>query len=198
MLTLIDLIFRTPYNLRTGTNITMPQQKTTTYQNSFFPKSIKDWNEQTTKDREIGTINTYRDHHKKNSGFKVNVLYHLYSSKAAINHTRIRLGLSGLASQRFDYKHITDPKCIRCNAKSESPAHFFLTCPSYSVQRADFIREICQIFQNNNIEVNLAKKSSQNFVLNTILRGSILLDDLNNGIIFFLTQLYIQKTQRFP
>jgi hypothetical protein len=189
---------RTPYNLRTGSNITIPQQKTTTYQNSFFPKSIKDWNEQTKEEREIGTINTYKEHHKKNSGFKVNVLHHLFSSKSATNHTRIRLGLSGLASQRFDYKHITDPKCIGCNAKSESPAHFFLSCPSFTAHRTDFIRETCQIFQNNNIEVDLTKKSSQQFFINSILRGTLLLDDLNNGIIFLLTQSYIQKNQRFP
>jgi hypothetical protein len=189
---------RTSYNLRTGSNITMPQLKTSTYQNSFFPKSIKNWNELAMKDREIGTIQTFKEHQKKNSGFKVNVLYHLLSSKAATNHTRIRLGLSGLASQRYDYKHITDPKCIRCNAKSESPAHYFLKCPSYAAQRIDFLREICQILQNNNIEVNFAKKSFENSFINIILRGSLLLDDLNNGIIFFFTQSYIQKTQRFP
>ena len=143
------------------------------------------------KDREIDTIHTFKEHQKKNSGFNVNVLYHLYSSKAAINDTRIRLGLSGLASQRFDYKHIKDPKCSRCNAKSESPAHFFLTCPSYAAHRIDFLREICHIFQNNNIEVDLAKKSAQNFFVNTILRGSLHLDDLKNGIIFLLTQSYI-------
>jgi hypothetical protein len=189
---------RTSYNLRTGSNITMPQLKTTTYQNSFFPKSIKNWNELAVKDREIGTIQTFKEHQKKNSGFKVNVLYHLLSSKAAINHTRIRLGLSGLASQRFDYKHITDPKCIQCNAKSESPAHYFLMCPSYAAQRIEFLRETCHILQTNNIEVNFEKKSSVNSFINTILRGSLLLDDLNNGIIFYFTQSYIQKTQRFP
>jgi hypothetical protein len=35
---------RTTYDLRTGMNITQPQTKTTTYQKSFFPQSIKDWN----------------------------------------------------------------------------------------------------------------------------------------------------------
>jgi hypothetical protein len=189
---------RTPYNLRTGHNVTMPQLKTSTYQNSFFPQSIKNWNELPTKNREVGTIHTFKEHQKKNSGYKINILYHLFSSKAAINHTRIRLGLSGLASQRFDYKHIKNPICIRCNAKSESPAHFFLLCPSYAAQRIDFLREICLILHNNNIEVDFTKKSFQNFFINTVLRGSILLDDLNNGTIFFVTQLYIQQTQRFP
>jgi hypothetical protein len=189
---------RTTYNLRTGQNVTMPQQKTSTYQNSFFPKSIKNWNELSIRDREVGTIQTFKEHQKKTSGFKVNILYHLYSSKSAINHTRIRLGLSGLASQRFDYKHIKDPICTRCNAKSESPAHYFLKCPSYAAHRPFFLREICLIFQNNNIEVDLAKPSFQKIFINTILRGSLLLDDLNNGTIFFLTQLYIQQTQRFP
>jgi hypothetical protein len=172
--------------------------KTSTYQNSYFPQSIKDWNELATRDREIGTINTFKEHLKKKSGFKVNHLYHLYSTKAALNHTRIRLGLSGLASQRFDYKHIKDPKCTRCNAKSESPAHFFLTCPLYAAHRVEFLGQICHVLQNNGIEVDLTKTNSIKFFINTILRGSPLLDDLNNGIIFVFTQSFIQKSQRFP
>jgi hypothetical protein len=130
---------RTPYHLRTGSNITMPQVRTSTYQNSYFPQSINDWNELPMAQREVGTINTFKEYHKKSSGFKINHLYHLYSSKAALNHTRIRLGLSGLAGQRFDYNHIEDPKCIKCNAKVEDPVHYFLLCPSFSIHRNEFL-----------------------------------------------------------
>jgi hypothetical protein len=77
----------------------MPQIRALTYQNSFFPQSIKNWNELSKKDREICT---FKEHQNKKSGFKNNHLYHLYSSKAATNHTRIKLGLSGLASQCCD------------------------------------------------------------------------------------------------
>jgi hypothetical protein len=189
---------RTVYNLRTGSNITMPQIKTSTYQNSYFPQSIKDWNELAPKYREIGTLVTFKEHQKKNIGYKTNHLYHLYSSKAAINHTRIRLGLSGLASQRCDYKHIKDPKCIKCNAKVENPAHYFLNCPAYAAHRVEFLGEICRILHNHGIEVDFSRVRSKQFFISTILRGSPLLDDLNNGIIVVFTQNFIRNTQRFP
>jgi hypothetical protein len=189
---------RTTYNLRTGSNITMPQIKTSTYQKSYFPQSIKDWNELAYKDREIGTIATFKEYQKKKLGYKINHTYHLYSSRAAVNHTRIRLGLSGLASQRHDYKHIKDPKCIKCNAKVENPAHYFLNCPAYAAHRAEFLAETCHILQINGIGVDLTRVRSRTFFINTILKGSLLLDDLNNGIIFTFTQEYIRKTQRFP
>jgi hypothetical protein len=189
---------RTIYNLRTGCNITMPQIKTSTYQNSYFPQSIKDWNNLAKIDKEIISINTFKEHQKKNSGYKVNHLYHLYSTKAAVNHTRIRLGLSGLASQRFDYKHIKDPKCPICNAKVESPVHYFLTCPAYAAYRDEFFGEVCRILHANGLEVNFRTPRSRKSFINTILRGSILLSDLENGIIFVYTQSFIRNTQRFP
>ena len=137
------------HNLRTGSNVTMPQIRTSTYQNSFFLQSIKNWNKLSKKDRELGTICTFKEHQNKRSGFKNNHLYHLYSSRAATNHTRIRLGLSGLASQRCDYKHIEDPKCQKCNAKVEDPAHYFLACPIYAACRVEFMGEVCRILQDN-------------------------------------------------
>ena len=189
---------RTPYNLRTGSNITMPQQKTSTYQRSYFPQSIKDWNEIALKHREIGTIDAFKEHQKKTCSYKINHLYHLYSTRAAINQTRIRLGLSGLASQRCDYNHIKDPKCIKCNDKCESPAHYFLTCPAYAAHRVEFLEQICRILQENGIEVDLTRTSFRKLFINTILKGSPLLDDLNNGLIFVITQSFIQNSQRFP
>jgi hypothetical protein len=108
------------------------------------------------------------------------------------------LGLSGLASQRFEYKHIDDPKCQKCNAKVEDPAHYFLACPAYKNCRVEFLAEVCHVLQINGIEVNLEKKYSTNFLINTILRGSPILNDLDNGIIFIHTQEYIKRSQRFP
>jgi hypothetical protein len=123
---------RTPYDLRSGMNITVPPTKTTTYQRSYFPASVKNWNGLNQKVREIKTIDTFKDYLKKDSGYVTNKLYHKFSNKSAINHTRIRLGLSGLGSQRHDYNHIDNPRCLKCNAPMEDPLHFFLICPHFA------------------------------------------------------------------
>ena len=87
---------RTIYDLRSGMNITVPPVRTTYYQKSFFPQTISDWNELNPSIRNVGTLSTFKEHLKKMSGYKPNKLFHHNSNKAAINHTRIRLGLSRL------------------------------------------------------------------------------------------------------
>jgi hypothetical protein len=109
---------RTDYNLRTGLNVTVPQQRTTTYHNSFIPQTIKDWNELSNTFRQAVSLDVFKDLLKHLAGFKINKLFHHESNKAAINLTRIRLGLSGLSSQRHDYNHIDNRKCTPCGAKS--------------------------------------------------------------------------------
>jgi hypothetical protein len=188
---------RTPYDLRTGMNITVPPIKTTTYQKSFFPSSIKNWNELDKKTREIRTLDTFKDHQKKGSGFKTVKLYSHFSNKAAINHTRLRLGLSGLAFQRYEYNHIDNPKCPNCNATPEDLIHYFIICRHYRIPREQFLQEICEIFYSNNIEVNFLKRHFRDFLIKTLLKGSLLLTDDENISIFRITQKYIESTQRF-
>jgi hypothetical protein len=189
---------RTNYNLRSGMNITLPQSKTTTYQKSYFPKTIRDWNALETSVKEIKTLETFKEYHKKKSTYKTNYLYHEGTSRASINHTRMRLGLSGLSSQRKDYNHIDNSKCQRCSALCEDPHHYFILCPVYSVPRVNFLENICQILYDNNIEVEFRSKSFRKFLIQTILKGSLLLNDLENKKIFQITQTYIRETKRFP
>jgi hypothetical protein len=187
---------RTPYDL-SGSNITVPQTKTTTYQKSFFPASVKNWNELNKQMRETKTIDTFKDNLKKSSGYNNNKLFNHFSNKAAVNHTRMRLGLSALASHRCDYKHIDNPKCTKCNAKEEDPLHFFLICPSYAAHRDNFLDAICNILYTNNIEVDFLSRSFRNFLIPTLLKGSLLLTEAENIQVFEITQAFIRNTKRF-
>jgi hypothetical protein len=189
---------RTSYNLRSGMNITVPQNRTTAYQSSFFPATVKNWNELDKQFREVKTIDTFKDYQKKQSGLITNKLYQKLSNSAATNQTRMRLGLSGLASQRHDYNHIDDPKCVKCKAQVEDPQHYFLICPHYARHRDEFLNAICDILYSNDIEVNFIKESFRKFLISTILRGSLLLTEEENIQVFSITQTFIRNSQRFP
>ena len=189
---------RTNYNLRSGLNITTPIQKTATYQNSFFPQTIKDWNNLKQETRLLKSIDTFKDTLKKSSGYKTKSLFHHNSSKAAINHTRMRLGLSGLSSHRHDYRHIDNPECPTCKATSEDPTHYFLTCPTYTGPRPTLIWEICQILYSYDIAVDFLSRPFRIFFINTLLNGSPLLRHSDNKDIFKHTHLYIKESKRFP
>jgi hypothetical protein len=189
---------RTTYDLRTGMNITQPPQRTTTYQKSYFPQSIRDWNSLNEQTRQSTSIDTFKETLKKTTPSKPNPLFHHNSCKSAINQTRIRLGLSALSSQRFDYNHIDTPKCQTCNAKTEDPSHFFLTCPNYDYCRHDLLSKSCDILDKYDIEINFLRKPFRDYFINALLRGStdIAFDD--NRELMRLSQTFIQQSHRFP
>jgi hypothetical protein len=147
--------------------------------------------------RNAKTIDNFKDKLKHSMGLRTNHLYHHYPSKAAVNHTRIRLGLSGLSSQRFDYKHIDNPKCPLCNAPREDPIHYFLLCPNHAEPRINFLTDSCPILNNNGIDIDFGSQRFRNIFIDIILKGTTMLSDANNVQIFMITQRYIKESQRF-
>jgi hypothetical protein len=143
------------------------------------------------------SINYFKDHQKKLCGLKINPLYHHDSSKAAINHTRIRLGLSGLSSQRFDYNHINDPRCLTCGAENENLIHFFMLCPTYDGPRTKFLSGICDILGENNIQIDFRRCNFRNFFIDTIVKGTQILNNDVTADIFKITQEFIKDSKRF-
>jgi hypothetical protein len=189
---------RTDYNLRTGMNITVPPQCTTTYQNSFFPQSINDWNLLNINLRNSTSIDNFKDKQKATSTHKPNPLYHHNSSNAAINQTRIRLGLSALSSQRHDYNHIDDPKCRTCNGKVEDPIHYFLICPTYATARPNMMQNACRIIFKYQINVDFTKKQFCKFFVDTLTQGSDMITFEDNREMIKIGQTFICESHRFP
>jgi hypothetical protein len=148
-------------------NITTPLPKTVTYQKIFFPQSINDWNNLPQQILEATSLSSFKEHQKKTTGYKTNPNFHHNSSNAAINHTKIRLGLSGLSSQRFFYNHIDNPRCLTCGAGNEDPVHYFLLCPTYAASRPAFLEGICGILDDNEIEIDLVILDLSTITYNT-------------------------------
>jgi hypothetical protein len=189
---------RTTYDLRSALNITTPQQRTTSYQNSFYPQTIKDWNSLPRNQRLATSIDSFKEKQKPTSGFKTNKLFHHDSSKAAIDLTRIQLGLSGLSAQRFNYNHINDPRCLTCGAKSEDPQHFFLTCPTYTQTRHTFLQNLPNILNELDIEIDFNKRTFRKSLIETLLKGSEYLSHESNVLIMLQAQIFIKDSHRFP
>jgi hypothetical protein len=189
---------RTTYDLRTGMNITVPNQRTTTYQKSFFPQSIKDWNNLNKNFRQATSIDSFKDKLKATSNQKSNPLYHHNNNNAAINQTRMRLGLSALSFQRYEYKHIDDPKCRTCNAGIEDPVHYFMTCPTYVLPRPALMINACAILFTYDIKVDFRLKRFRKFLVKTLLGGSDVLIATDNHKMMELCQDFIRESKRFP
>jgi hypothetical protein len=189
---------RTDYNLRTGANITTPAQRTTTYQMSYFPQSIRDWNKLDIQTKTAKTISTFKNRLKAKAGPKSNPLFYHDNNNAAINQSRMRMGLSALSSQRFNYNHINSPRCLTCDARIEDPAHFFLTCTTYDAPRPTLLDGTCEILARANIEIDFTKKHFRVFIIKAMLSGSTILSENENKEIMELARTFIHESHRFP
>ena len=189
---------RTSYTLRSAINITTPQQRTATYQNSFYPQTIKDWNSLSRNLRLATSIDTFKEGLKSMTGCKANPLFHHNSTKSDIDLTRVRLGLSALSAQRFEYKHIKDPRCLNCGAKSEDPEHFFLTCPTFSIPRITLLLNVTGKLHEYDIEIDFRKKSFRSAFINSLLKGSDCLSHETNLYIMNQAKTFIKDSRRFP
>ena len=175
-----------------------PQQKNTQYKKSFYPQTIDDWNDLNLNIRNSPSISSFKKCLSKLAGSKPNPLFLLNSSTASIIHTRIRLGLSGLSSQRCDYNHINDPKCVSCGGFREDPLHYFLLCPSYDVPRTTLLEGVCALMGNNHIEIDFTKRCFRDFFIDTLLSGTSMLTLNENVAIVNIVQTFIKDTHRFP
>ena len=113
---------------------------------------------------------------KCNSHFNP-ILYSRFLGKAAVNHTRMRLGLSALNSQRYKYNMVPSPSCERCGTSKEDPYHIFFVCPAYAVPRQTLTQDLNRILS---VDILQNKKTIEII----LLYGSEILDHHTNLILF--------------
>ena len=115
-------------NLRSETNneIPIPFARTESFRRSFFPYSIKMWNELDKNIRDSPSIHAFKDILKKRPNPNLKLLY-LGDRFPAIHHARMRIGCSKLNAHLCHNLHvIPSPQC-HCGYHTEDPQHFFST-----------------------------------------------------------------------
>jgi hypothetical protein len=136
----------TDYNLRNAGNIVIPPGRLTSYFNSYMPSSIRLWNTLDRGIRNRQSLDSFKYHLKKSKSLKKIKLYSKFNGAKAVNHTRIRLGLSGLKSQRHDYNHVLYPTCDYCGAKKEDAMHYLLQCRIYADMRTVLLEKTQMLY----------------------------------------------------
>jgi hypothetical protein len=185
------------YNLRNADNITIPMGRRTGYVNSYFPSAVRLWNGLDRHIKQSESISSFKDKLKKVSGTKKVKLYSKFNGAKAINHTRMRLGLSGLKAQRFAYKHVDSPKCDYCGARREDPMHFFLQCNTYNRMRIKLMNNVKELYVTRNIVLDLRRTIIQKELVLHLLCGDPRLNDLENVKLFRMVQQFICDSKRF-
>jgi hypothetical protein len=114
------------YNLRNAENIALPPSNKQGYSNSFFPSTVRLWNDLDKNTKDLNSLDSFKYHLKKKRCLNKNKLYPRFSGVKAVNHTRMRLGLSGLKDQRRSYNHVDNSTCDLCGVRKEDVMHYLL------------------------------------------------------------------------
>ena len=136
------------YNLRNKNDICHSFSKKNYLLKSLIPSSIKEWNKQTLDVRTSPSRESLKRKLLQMYSIIANKVFLHGDSHGAINHSRIRMGLSGLNQQRKSYNFINDCSCQLCGNVCEDAMHYLLFCRSYRAHRIELLRDLTLRFPN--------------------------------------------------
>ena len=114
------------YNLRRNNSLLVPFIRKEIFSKSFFPKTIREWNNLTADIKGSDSLNSFKNGLKVIYGPKeANKLFAYGHGRSTTNHCRMRLGLR---SHLFNYNLINTPFCENevCDHVAETPSHYLL------------------------------------------------------------------------
>jgi hypothetical protein len=162
-----------------------------------MPSTIRSWNK---LDRDIKNQNTsesFKYHLKKTKSLKKNKLYPSFNGTSAINHTRMRLGLSGLKAQRHAYNHVAHPTCDYCGGRRDDEMHYLLQCHVFNVMRIPMLDAVRALYLTKNIRRDMSRTIVQKELVQCLLHGDARLTEPENIVLFGLVQQFIGASKRF-
>ena len=182
-----DLLPETPpaavhHNTRHRPDIYHFRARTSLFDQSFFPSTVRLWNQLPPEFRNAVSLAQFKLKLKFIPKRPVQYVELLYFGKrhTAIKHTRLRLGCSRLNSHLFKIGVVDSPLCS-CGTGIEDTLHYFFICPLYRNLRVDLSSKI----------IPLAP-----FTTATVLYGNKACSLISNYIIFTAVYEFIEKTER--
>ena len=132
------------YELRHEHNIGTYRARTSSFHNSFFPQTIREWNNLDTDIKAAGTLDTFTS--------KLTIChppvpkwYYKGDRTLSILHAKMRMLCSNLNDHLYSHIHVVDsPKC-QCGFQRENNKHFLLDCPLFINERQDLLNKLTAI-----------------------------------------------------
>jgi hypothetical protein len=128
------------YGTRDKSTYRLPFSRSTAFLNSFFPRTIRLWNNLDLEIQNSLSLPTF-----KNSISPITkeqkILY--YGERwSNVHHARMRMGCSKLNSHlHFNIHVIPTPRCL-CGHINETPEHFFFNCPITTPMRNTLLNNL--------------------------------------------------------
>ena len=174
-----DFINTQPANPRRAGRLTIPFCRLTKFRSSFFPSTVKIWNQLPNEIKiEATSIGSFKSRLVGESrGVGLVTIFNSMHGFYAKNLTQLRLGLSTLRGHLFSHNIIENPICPLCLDAFESNLHFFMECTALATHRDSLLTNLKVIVPN-------FTKYSKTEIVNLCLSGSgELSHDLNCSIL---------------
>ena len=169
-------------NLRNSRDYVVPRFRLSSTLNSFFPSSIKLWDDLTYELRHNCTQNQFKYALKcMREVTKVPSHYNIGDRKGNVYITRLRNKCSILKNDLYRVNLVNDKMCT-CGYHCEDTEHFLLNCPNYVVQRNTLFNSLHQY---------------QPLTVNKLLFGDCTLSAGDNEKIFLSVQKFLISSHRF-
>ena len=181
----------TSRQLRDASNITLPPNRLSSLKNSFFPRTIRRWNNLNEDIRTMQSLRSFSQAVALMHDLKKPPPYYSFGRKLPnVLHTRLRLRMSGLNSHLFMIHSLEtkSPNCS-CSQTVETITHYLFFCPHYNSIRIELETSLQNLIVNY-AHLNLEQK------LDTLLYGKGL-DKSAGPAVAAAVQKYIWHSGRF-
>ena len=132
---------RNPYNLRNTTDIALPRVRLVCFQASFFPNTIKQWNELRHDFQNSSSLTSFKNQLRPKKENKNLISQYINNRKYEILIRRLRHRCSALNSNLYHANLVNSPTCI-CGMGPETVTHYFFECRRFTVAREDLIKTL--------------------------------------------------------
>ena len=114
-------------------------------ENSFFPLTIKEWNNLDLQIRKSKSISIFKSNTLKFIWPKPNNVYYCHNPTGIRLLTRLCLGLSHLCAHKFKQSfQDLNPLCF-CSNETATSTHYQLHCPTHTNERMTLLNKIKSI-----------------------------------------------------
>ena len=159
---------------------------------SFFPDTVKQWNDIGVDHRVIETLGKFKKTIRSLFVPEQKTIFGIHLPIGSKRLFQLRVGLSPLKKHKYVHIFKDTPCRCDCGLGPEDTQHYLLNCPLFFAQRAPFLESISNILS----EKEIANQNLQE-LLHTCLYGHSNLSNEANKRIINATIRFFLESNRF-
>ena len=184
---------RSNYNFRSLKKLAVLPCRSSRFRNSFYPDSIRSWNNISNEYRNARSLFTFKNNILKVIRPKRKDTFNIHDRKGTKWLFQLRVGLSPLKSHKYRHNFMdTQNSMCACALNDETTSHFLLECPTFTYHRNILFRTINPILLLNDLD-----DIRGNNMVRLLLYGHEKFNREENHEILKATIKYVNESGRF-